>query len=205
MTTEAMILYIFCYGDDRMGQVAKHPQAKLYPSEWMTIGLLAAPGARCAPHLHHRWPVAVLLCAHRAFRTVDAARGQTLAGLAGRSPPLVRSGSQGHSRLQTQVDVHPGHLRDARSTPRGTGRPMPDRPHHDCLCRAREFDSTGTHPAAHRRTWSLAHDAQALWTYVEWGRAYYHFCRYHEAPPSPLPLVHPGHGRRSGPTTLARQ
>jgi len=32
-----------------------------------------------------------------------------------------------------------------------------------------------------RRTWSLAQDKQSLWMHVEWGRAYYHFCRYHEA------------------------
>ncbi len=36
-------------------------------------------------------------------------------------------------------------------------------------------------PPLSRRTWSLARNAQALWAYVEWGRAYYHFCRYHEA------------------------
>jgi IS1 family transposase len=32
-----------------------------------------------------------------------------------------------------------------------------------------------------RRTWSLARDEHTLWMYLEWGRAYYHFCRYHEA------------------------
>src|SRR5262249_29720608 len=36
-------------------------------------------------------------------------------------------------------------------------------------------------PLLARRTWSLARDEHALWTYLEWGRAYYHFCRYHEA------------------------
>jgi IS1 family transposase len=36
-------------------------------------------------------------------------------------------------------------------------------------------------PPLSRRTWSLARDTQALWQYLEWGRAYYHFCRYHEA------------------------
>jgi len=28
-----------------------------------------------------------------------------------------------------------------------------------------------------RRTWSLASDLHALWLHIEWGRAYYHFCR----------------------------
>jgi len=32
-----------------------------------------------------------------------------------------------------------------------------------------------------RRTWSLAQDEHSLWMHIEWGRAYYHFCRYHEA------------------------
>lgn len=36
-------------------------------------------------------------------------------------------------------------------------------------------------PPLARRTWSLARDERSLWMYLEWGRAYYHFCRYHEA------------------------
>jgi IS1 family transposase/transposase-like protein len=31
-----------------------------------------------------------------------------------------------------------------------------------------------------RRTWSLARDEHTLWMYLEWGRAYYHFCRFHD-------------------------
>lgn len=42
MTTEDIIIHLFCAVDDGMGQVAKHPQAKLYPSEVVTIGLLFA-------------------------------------------------------------------------------------------------------------------------------------------------------------------
>ncbi len=34
-------------------------------------------------------------------------------------------------------------------------------------------------PPLSRRTWSLARDEHSLWTHLEWGRAYYHFCRYH--------------------------
>jgi hypothetical protein len=36
-------------------------------------------------------------------------------------------------------------------------------------------------PTLSRRTWSLARDQRSLWMYLEWGRAYYHFCRYHES------------------------
>src|SRR6267154_2349748 len=42
MTTEDIVLYLFCYVDDHMGPIPKHPQAKLYPSELVTIGILAA-------------------------------------------------------------------------------------------------------------------------------------------------------------------
>lgn len=42
MTTEDIIIHIFCKVDDRMPNVKKHPQAKLYPSELVTIGLLFA-------------------------------------------------------------------------------------------------------------------------------------------------------------------
>ena len=42
MTTEDIISHIFCLVDDRMPAVKKHPQAKLYPSELVTIGILFA-------------------------------------------------------------------------------------------------------------------------------------------------------------------
>jgi hypothetical protein len=42
MTTEDIIITIFCAVDDRMLGIAKQPQAKLWPSELVTIGLLAA-------------------------------------------------------------------------------------------------------------------------------------------------------------------
>jgi hypothetical protein len=42
MTTELIIIAIFCYVDDRMPDMDKHPQAKLYPSELATIGILFA-------------------------------------------------------------------------------------------------------------------------------------------------------------------
>lgn len=42
MTTEEFIIQLFCWIDDQMGEVPKHPQAKLYPSELVTIGVLFA-------------------------------------------------------------------------------------------------------------------------------------------------------------------
>lgn len=42
MTTEEFIIELFCCVDDAMSDVPKHPQAKLYPSEVVTIGLLFA-------------------------------------------------------------------------------------------------------------------------------------------------------------------
>ncbi len=32
-----------------------------------------------------------------------------------------------------------------------------------------------------RRTWSLAYDAYHLWLHIQWGLAYYHFCRAHQS------------------------
>jgi len=42
MTTEEIIIQIFCAVDDQMGEVEKVPQASLYPSEVVTIGILFA-------------------------------------------------------------------------------------------------------------------------------------------------------------------
>ncbi len=42
MTTEEFIIALFCEVDDRMGKMPKHPQAHLWPSELVTIGLLFA-------------------------------------------------------------------------------------------------------------------------------------------------------------------
>lgn len=42
MTTEDIIISIFWDVDEQMRGIAKHPQAKLWPSELVTIGLLAA-------------------------------------------------------------------------------------------------------------------------------------------------------------------
>jgi hypothetical protein len=42
VTTEEFIITLFCEVDDRMGDVPKHTQARLWPSELVTIGLLFA-------------------------------------------------------------------------------------------------------------------------------------------------------------------
>ena len=42
MTTEDFIIELFCRIDDAMRDLPKHPQAKLYPSEIVTLGVLFA-------------------------------------------------------------------------------------------------------------------------------------------------------------------
>lgn len=42
MTTEDFLIWLFCVVDDRLGRQRKHPQARLWPSELVTIGLLFA-------------------------------------------------------------------------------------------------------------------------------------------------------------------
>ena len=54
MTTEEFIITLFCAVDDRLGAQPKHPQAKLYPSEVVTIGLLWALKGVSFRHFY-RW------------------------------------------------------------------------------------------------------------------------------------------------------
>jgi len=42
LTTEDIIVHLFCLVDDRLGAQHKEPLAKLYPSEVVTIGILFA-------------------------------------------------------------------------------------------------------------------------------------------------------------------
>lgn len=42
MTTEDFITELFCLVDDKLGTLSKHPQARLHPSEVVTLGLLFA-------------------------------------------------------------------------------------------------------------------------------------------------------------------
>jgi transposase-like protein len=41
-----------------------------------------------------------------------------------------------------------------------------------------------------RRTWSLARNSDTLWLHIAWGRAYYHFCRYHQSLRLPTAVPH---------------
>ena len=54
MTTEEFIIQLFCCVDDVMSDVPKHSQAKLYPSEVVTIGLLFALKGGSF-HSFYRW------------------------------------------------------------------------------------------------------------------------------------------------------
>jgi hypothetical protein len=48
VTDEDFIIELFCRVDDTMPAMSKHPQAKLYPSELVTIGLVfALKGVGC--------------------------------------------------------------------------------------------------------------------------------------------------------------
>jgi hypothetical protein len=42
VATEDFVIWLFCVVDDRLGHQRKHPQAQLWPSELVTIGLLFA-------------------------------------------------------------------------------------------------------------------------------------------------------------------
>jgi len=54
VTTEDIIVHIFCYVDDALGVVPKEPLAKLHPSEVVTIGILfALKGGHF--HAFYRW------------------------------------------------------------------------------------------------------------------------------------------------------
>jgi hypothetical protein len=82
VTTEDFIIFLFCEIDDRIGQLSKHPQAKLWPSELVTIGLLFVlkggyfrafyrwlkrDYAALFPGLPHRTRLQRLLQTHRAW------------------------------------------------------------------------------------------------------------------------------------------
>src|SRR6267142_3773806 len=54
MTTELIIILIFCDVDGVMMGIQKHPQAKLYPSELVTIGVLRALKGGSS-RAFHRW------------------------------------------------------------------------------------------------------------------------------------------------------
>ena len=54
MTTIDFITTLFCRVDDQMRGVPKHTLALLYPSEWVTIGILYALKG-CGERAFYRW------------------------------------------------------------------------------------------------------------------------------------------------------
>jgi len=54
MTTEDIILHIFCKTDDSLLEIPKHSQSKLYPSELVTIGILFCLKGGCF-RAFYRW------------------------------------------------------------------------------------------------------------------------------------------------------
>jgi len=56
MTTEAFIIDLFCRVDEVLSDVPKHPQAKLYPSEIVTLAVLFALKG-VGPRAFYRWLV----------------------------------------------------------------------------------------------------------------------------------------------------
>jgi len=54
MTTSDFIIELFCRVDEQMKSLEKHPQAKLYPSEVVTLALLYALKGTSLRHFY-RW------------------------------------------------------------------------------------------------------------------------------------------------------
>ncbi len=54
MSTKDFIIALFCRVDEVVGDVPKHPQAKLYPSEVVTLALLFALKG-VGPRAFYRW------------------------------------------------------------------------------------------------------------------------------------------------------
>src|SRR3989304_4717802 len=54
MTTDDIILHIFCLVDDGLPDIPQHPQSKLYPSELITIGILFSLKGGCF-RAFYRW------------------------------------------------------------------------------------------------------------------------------------------------------
>jgi hypothetical protein len=58
MSTDEFIMNLFCEVDDIMADQPKHPQAKVYPSEVVTLALLHPGGTRLTgvgPRAFPRW------------------------------------------------------------------------------------------------------------------------------------------------------
>jgi hypothetical protein len=72
MTTEEIIIAIFVAVDDKWPDLKKHPQAKLYPSELVTIGILFAlkgvgTRANALCHTQNKLKIASIPTCFKAF------------------------------------------------------------------------------------------------------------------------------------------
>ena len=115
MSTTDFIIELFCRVDDRMREVPKHPQAKLYPSEVVTLAMLYAikgVGGRAYyrwiardylplfPHLPERTRLFRLFTVHQQWVELFLAEPTTLAIADTYGIELVHPRRHGRSKMQ---------------------------------------------------------------------------------------------------------
>jgi hypothetical protein len=115
MTTEDFIIELFCRIDDAMSDLPKHPQAKLYPSEIVTLGVLFAlkgVGNRqfyrwlkrdylsLFPHLPERTRLFRLFVAHQIWTNVFLVEPSILSVIDSYGIELIHPVREGRSEQQ---------------------------------------------------------------------------------------------------------
>jgi hypothetical protein len=115
MTTEDFIIEMFCRIDDAMSDLPKHSQAKLYPSEIVTLGILFAlkgVGNRqfyrwlkrdflpLFPHLPERTRLFRLFATHQAWTSVFLVEPSLLSVIDSYGIELIHPVRQGRSEEQ---------------------------------------------------------------------------------------------------------
>lgn len=115
MTTEDFIIELFCRIDDAMRDLPKHPQAKLYPSEIVTLGILFAlkgVGNRqfyrwlvrdylpLFPHLPERTRLFRLFVAHQIWTNVFLVEPSLLSVIDSYGIELIHPVREGRSEAQ---------------------------------------------------------------------------------------------------------
>jgi len=115
VTTEYFIIDLFCRVDDRMMHISKHPQARLYPSEVVTLGLLFAlkgVGSRAFyrwlcrdyrplfPQLPERTRLFRLFNAHRQWLTLFLAEPSLIGLIDSFGIELIHPRREGRSERQ---------------------------------------------------------------------------------------------------------
>ena len=122
MTTIELITALFCQVDEQMHAIPKHPEARLWPSEVVTLGLLHAPeGVGNRPF--YRWLTRDYRALFpqlpertRLFRLFTTHHDWT-AGLLGRS-----DGARRHRHLRHRAD--PPHARGPQPPANRSQRPL---------------------------------------------------------------------------------